>query len=328
MESLEKILICPNCRATLDKDAGETRACSKCSFTFEKKDGVLVSGEILAEKDKEFYDHIYSGELGEHWFQGLNRNNILKQILEKISLAYRRERFFKRNIKGRNNLVLDIACGAGRDYFTKYGKIIGIDLSFDALAIAKKGYDLVIQGGVNKLPFSDNTFDYVVSSDFFGHIRSEDKDQIMKEIHRVLKPGGKTVHIIENDSNNRWFRFAHRYPELFQKYFIEKIGGHIGLELPSACVERWKKNGFEPVIVKKIWGVIWPIQSYVELFDNEYKAHSVLVKGVVAISKFLSRIKVIRLLCDVVLNPINSLVESLTRLDHGQGLMIVCQKKK
>lgn len=328
MESLEKILICPNCRLSFNTWVGDTTLCAKCSFTFNKKDEVYISGAISGEKDKEFYDHIYSGELGEQWFQGLNRNNILKQILEKISLAYRRERFFKKNIKGRNNLILDIACGAGRDYFAKYGSVVGVDLSFEALTIAKKEYDLVIQSGVNKLPFPDNTFDYVVSSDFFGHIRSEDKDEIMKEIYRVLKPEGKTVHIIENDSNNIWFRFAHRYPELFQKYFIEKIGGHIGLELPSVCVERWKKNGFEPTVVKKIWGIIWPIQSYVELFDNEYKGHSVLVKSVVVFSKFLSRIKVIRLLSDIILNPINSLVESLTRLDHGQGLMIVCQKKK
>lgn len=328
MEAVESILICPDCHSTFDGQSDkEKRYCKQCGFSFTKKDGIYISSRVIEEKDKKFYDGIYAGELGEEWFQGLNRTSFLKKILEKISLSYRRERFFKKNILGEDNLILDIACGAGRDYFKKFGKVVGVDLSYNALVPATKTYDLVIQSGVNKLPFPDNTFDYIVSSDFFGHVRNEDKDDILTEILRVLKPGGKTLHIIENDSTNIWFRIAHKYPVLFQKYFIEKIGGHIGLDLPSVCVERWKKNKFEVLKVKKIWGLIWPVRSYIHLFDNEYMDHSRLVRNTVNIAKFLSRIKVVQLGCDILLNPINSLIESVTDLDHGQGLMLVCKKK-
>lgn len=327
MNHLLSLLYCSRCGKNYIKN-GESFECSGCNKTLFLREDVLVDSLVSKEKDKEFYDAIYSNELGEKWFQGLNRNNFVKKIFEKISLSYRRERFFKKNFKGKENVILDIACGAGRDYFKKYGTVIGVDLSYEALTIAKKDYDLVVQSGVECLPFPDNTFDYVVSSDFFGHVRNEDKDSVIQEIYRVLKPGGKTMHIIENDSTNVWFRIAHSKPELFKKYFVDEIGGHIGLELPSVCVERWEKNNFNPVVVKKIWGLIWPIQAYVGLFDNEYKESSFLVRMVVRIAKILSKVKIVRLGVDVILNPINSLIESITSINKGQGIMIVCEKKK
>lgn len=315
-------LICPKCRLDLKKE-NDSFFCGNCPFVLKNDNGVLVDGSYEAGKD--FYDKIYSDSKGESWLQGLDRN-FLKSILERVSLSYRRERFFKRNMDGGNNMVLDIACGAGRDYFKKYGFVVGIDLSSKPLEIAKKKYDLAIQGGVEKLPFADNTFDYVVSSDFFGHVKNEDKDAIIKEILRVLKPGGKTLHVIETDSENFWFKIAHRSPDLFQKYFIEKIGGHIGLEMPSTAVERWEKDGFTVLKAKKIWGVVWPIQDY-QMFDNEYKNLSRSAKAFVIISKILSKVKLVQVGVNILLNPLNSFIESLTPINKGQGLMLVCQKK-
>ena len=315
-------LICSECKIDLKKE-NDSFVCGGCPFILKNNDGVLVDNADEAEK--EFYDKIYSDSKGESWLQGLNRN-FLKSILELISLSYRRERFFKGNMEGSNNMVLDIACGAGRDYFKKYGFVVGVDLSFKPLEITKERYDLVIQGGVERLPFVDNAFDYVVSSDFFGHVKNEDKDAIMKEILRVLKPGGKTLHVIETDSDNIWFQIAHKNQELFQKYFIEKIGGHVGLEMPDKAIERWKKNSFEVVKEKKIWGVVWPIQDY-QMFDNEYKNLSQLARIFVFISKISSKIKLVQVGINILLNPVNSIIESLTPINKGQGLMIICKKK-
>ena len=316
-------LFCPQCKLELAKE-GLRQKCGQCGFFLEEKDGIFVSGEIK-ERDKEFYDKIYDEEHGQKWFQGLNRS-FLKRVLEKISLGYRRERFFKRNIHGKENLILDLACGAGRDYFKDYGTVVGVDLSFKPLEIAKNRYDVVVQGGVEKLPFADGTFDYVTSSDFFGHVRDEDKDKIMKEIRRVLKPGGKTLHIIETDSENYLYKFAHRYPDLFQKYFIEKIGGHVGLEMPSACANRWEQNGFELVMIKKIWGTIWPIKDYASFFNNEYKEKSIFIRAVVIISLILGKIKLVEVFVNIILNTVNSLVGFFTNLNHGNGLMLVEKK--
>ena len=168
----------------------------------------------------------------------------------------------------------------------------------------------------------------MVSSDFFGHVRHEDKDKIIREILRVLKPGGLTLHVIETDSQNFWFRVARKRPDLFQKYFIEQIGGHVGLELPSQCVARWQSNGFFVKKAIKIWGLIWPVNDYITLFDNEYRKESALVNAVVAVAKAVAKFKIIKLAVNIILNPINSLVEVFLPLDNGQGLMIVCQKKR
>lgn len=318
-------LVCPKCRTEL-KRREDSLVCLKCGFALGKTNGIYAVSNVDEVSVKEFYDGLYDKEKGSDWIKGLENEGILKNILEKISLSYRRERFFKNNIKGKNNLILDLACGAGRNYFKKYGGVIGIDLSLKPLRIAKEKYDLVILGSVDELPFPSRVFDYVVSSDFFGHIKNEDKDKIIREIYRVLKPGGKTLHVIETDSDNAWFKFAHKYPELFQKYFIEQIGGHIGLEMPRNVVERWKENDFKVIKTIKIWGVIWPVQDY-QIFDNEYKYLSKLVRIIVIISKIFSKIKLIKVGVNILLNPINLSVESMTSLNNGQGLMIVCQKK-
>lgn len=318
-------IACAQCRQPLSaQDSGYF--CEPCQFKLVWDQGVLVDAQVAQEKDKTYYDAIYHHEHGQKWFQGLNRQNIFKRILELISLSYRRERFFRRHITGANKTILDLACGAGRDYFVKHGEVVGIDLSYDALHIAKNRYQLVIQSGVGRLPFPDGTFDYVISSDFLGHVRNEDKDALQQEIWRVLKPDGRTVHVIETDSNNVLFRFAHRYPELFQEYFVEKIGGHVGLELPTDCVTRWQKNGFALPVVKKIWGVIWPIQYYIDSFGGPYQEKSVGIRALVAVARVLSRFKVVQVAVNIFLNPINSAVESITPLDRGQGLMPVGTK--
>lgn len=321
------MFFCSNCKIKLLKN--ETGyICEKCQFVLLEKEGIFVDLRVEKEKDKQFYDHIYETDHGKRWYQGLNRSRILKRFLEYLSINYRRERFFRRHLKGKNNLILDLACGAGRDFFTNYGQVIGVDVAFEPLLQAKDRYSSVLQAGVQNLPFADSTFDYVVSSDFFGHVSCEDKDSIMQEIKRILKPNGKTIHIIETDSLNVWFRIAHAYPDLFKKYFIEQIGGHIGLELPSVCLDRWEKNGLTPIVAKKIWGLIWPVQGYTDQFDNEYIEKSRLVAVVVKIARILSRFKVAQVVTNILLNPINLFVESFFNINNGQGLMIVCQKKK
>lgn len=47
------------------------------------------------------------------------------------------------------------------------------------------------QGDINKMPFADNTFDNVVAMEVLEHIH--DVPGALKEIHRVLKPGGVFV---------------------------------------------------------------------------------------------------------------------------------------
>ena len=134
------------------------------------------------------------------------------------------------------------------------------------------------------------------------------------------------IHIIETDANNWHFRFAHQYPDLFQKNFVESIGGHFGLELPSKAIARIENNGFKVLEAGKIWGELWQVQEYKSMFDNEYQEKSGLIKVVVSLGKVLSVNLVVREALNIMLNPISAVVERLTPLDNGQGLMVFCLK--
>lgn len=91
--------------------------------------------------------------------------------------------------------VLDVGCGAGfkANYLATQGfQVTGIDLSTDSLAVARR-YDKTgtvnyIEASADKLPFPDHSFEAVIAMDFLEHV--EDPALIIREISRVLKPGG------------------------------------------------------------------------------------------------------------------------------------------
>lgn len=96
--------------------------------------------------------------------------------------------------------VLDIGCGAGLYVLTmlKMGAahVAGQDLSESAVQLGKRtcareGYtpDLKV-GDCTKLQFESNSFDAVFSGDVFEHITDDQKLATLKEIYRVLRPGG------------------------------------------------------------------------------------------------------------------------------------------
>jgi ubiquinone/menaquinone biosynthesis C-methylase UbiE len=98
----------------------------------------------------------------------------------------------------RGKLLLDLGCGAGENsvYFAKQGaRCVATDYSPGMVEIALQ---LAAANGVEiegrtanamALDFPDNTFDLVYASNLLHHI--PDPKIALKEMHRVLKPGGK-----------------------------------------------------------------------------------------------------------------------------------------
>jgi ubiquinone/menaquinone biosynthesis C-methylase UbiE len=104
--------------------------------------------------------------------------------------------------------ILDVGCGGGRTVhklaaFATRGKIYGIDHSEDSVATAVRtnrrwlGTDHVEiqQGSVSRLPFSDRMFDLVTAVE--THYYWPDLHADMREVLRVLKPGGNLIIIAE-----------------------------------------------------------------------------------------------------------------------------------
>jgi len=108
--------------------------------------------------------------------------------------------------------VLEIGCGIATDglQFARAGaRYTGIDLTPNAIRIAQERFKLFgVKGEFNacnaeRLPFPDGSFDHVYS---FGVIHVyPDTEAIVKEIYRVLRPGGTVCVMVYNRNSINYY---------------------------------------------------------------------------------------------------------------------------
>lgn len=104
--------------------------------------------------------------------------------------------------------ILEVGCGLG-DYVkilhNEQMKVIGLDLSFEMIKYAKintsKTRPPLLQADGNFIPFKNNCFDIVFSICVFHHINSSCLNQVIGEISRVCKRGGKFILFEHNPMN-------------------------------------------------------------------------------------------------------------------------------
>lgn len=98
--------------------------------------------------------------------------------------------------------VLDLGSGAGLDVLLSakrvgpYGKAYGLDMTDEMLAEARKNQKKsgitnveFLKGHIENIPLPDNSVDVIISNCVIN--LSADKDKVMRECFRVLKPGGR-----------------------------------------------------------------------------------------------------------------------------------------
>ncbi len=103
-----------------------------------------------------------------------------------------------------NNILLDIGCGFGwgtNSLSSVSKKIIGIDVSEDALRVAKARYKdpIFIKSNAVKLPFRDQSIDAVIALEIIEHI--ENQKAFMSEVLRVLKQHATLILSTPNKRN-------------------------------------------------------------------------------------------------------------------------------
>jgi ubiquinone/menaquinone biosynthesis C-methylase UbiE len=161
--------------------------------------------------------------------------------LDRFDMRFARTMWVYDNVRSGSS-VLDLGCGAGMLALLKRKGItlVGVDLSNEcALAAKRNGYDTAISAALSQLPFPDGSFDYVVSLDVLGHVAFEEKDSVLSEIRRVLRPGGVTMHGIECTDRSGQKRFEEMSDEELRR-FVE-IDGHVGLEEEQQHAERFQR---------------------------------------------------------------------------------------
>lgn len=108
----------------------------------------------------------------------------------------------------KGDVVLDLGSGAGKDVFLAAqkvgdeGRAIGVDMTPEMLALARRNAVKFFEttglsnvefreGHIEDLPVEDASVDLVISNCVIN--LSPDKPQVFREVHRVLKPGGRMI---------------------------------------------------------------------------------------------------------------------------------------
>lgn len=108
--------------------------------------------------------------------------------------------------------VLDVGCGTGtlaiaaKRRVGPTGAVYGIDASPEMIARARKkakknAVDVSFENAAaEQLPFSNSTFDAVLSTVMLHHLGRQARQKCLDEIRRVLKPGGRVLAVDFGDS--------------------------------------------------------------------------------------------------------------------------------
>jgi ubiquinone/menaquinone biosynthesis C-methylase UbiE len=152
--------------------------------------------------------------------------------------------------------VLDVGCGTGvltrlaAQAVGPAGEVVGLDPSARMIAVARRnaareGAHVVFRIGViERLPFPDTSFDAVLSSLMFHHLPPDLKRDGLREVYRVLRPGGRLLAVdLDRPGNRLWWALF--WPWRFVPMIAENLRGAIPARLNAA--------GFEPVRVAGHW---------------------------------------------------------------------------
>lgn len=136
----------------------------------------------------------------------------LTGIYDPVIALTLRERRFKNALLsqasiGERQNVLDLGCGTGTlalwaKRLQPTAQLTGLDADEQMLSVAvrkskKAGVDIAFNRGVSeRLPYPSGGFDVVLSSLFFHHLSSDEKEATLDEVFRVLRPRGE-LHIAD-----------------------------------------------------------------------------------------------------------------------------------
>ena len=93
-------------------------------------------------------------------------------------------------------LIIDCGCGTGANvaWLRQYGRAYGFDLTWNGLELGHAmGRRNLARGSIGAIPFSDACADLATSFDVFQCLPDPIEHAAIREMWRVLKPGGRIV---------------------------------------------------------------------------------------------------------------------------------------
>jgi SAM-dependent methyltransferase len=187
-------------------------------------------------------------------------------------------------LAGRPGLrILDAGCGTGGTTIElrRFGEIVGIDLAWEALEPARgRGLTGLARASIERLPFGAATFDAATSFEVVYHLGVANDGAALKEIRRVLKPGGLFLlrvpaHDWLRGEHDRLVHTRHRYSrgEVLRKlsdagFVVEQLSwANTLLFLPAVAkrlLERTHGHDSTTAAEPDLWQPPGPINALLE----------------------------------------------------------------
>jgi len=158
--------------------------------------------------------------------RGLIEGKDAREYAKKVKFSERSKKFDKfilDNIKLKNSKICDLCCGSGNTIellSNKSKEIVGIDASDEMIIICNEKFDKksnvkIILSSVTKIKSKENYFDYAIVRMGLHHIK--DKEDVINEIYRILKPKGKLI-LIDKYHTNKFKYYLTEIAKLVFKF--------------------------------------------------------------------------------------------------------------
>jgi SAM-dependent methyltransferase len=130
--------------------------------------------------------------------------------------------------------ILEVGSGAaGITAFLNF-PVVGVDRAFERTEALATPYLTRIEASADTLPFDDASFDVVLSLEMLEHIPADARPKVLRELFRMLRPGGRMVVTFPADEAAR--RLDLRLNEAYRRRYGEDhpwVAEHIAEGVPS-----------------------------------------------------------------------------------------------
>ncbi len=188
--------------------------------------------------------------------------------------------------------LLDVGCGTGAvlNWFSLQEGVsaAGVDYSGEAIRFCRKrGQIRSASASANELPFGDDSFDAVVSFDVLCHRSIQDPQVPLREMRRVLCPGGM---LLLNLPAYQWLYSSHDVAvHTVRRFTRSGIFGMLretGFETVDATY--WNTVLFPAIVAVRLWRRLFP-PSQSDLADGAEGAMNHLFEVVLEVERAVAR---------------------------------------
>ncbi len=239
------------------------------------------------------------------FYEGLAQKYDESRYVYASSSGQLRREFIRNWVKSFNSgLLLNLGCGDCLNISGLKLNMVGVDIAFGALTSAKKNVEngLFVQGDIERMDFfRSNSFDFAIMNEVIEHLQAPASS--LKNLFRILKPGGKILITCPNWTRKRPRMEKSRIIELYGVSYPEKNGYIHTAYKPLELKEMVENAGFRVIEYGTIEKELryWQRAFYITcmpfelVFGKAKKFHYIKARFENLLFRFLSLIGVTKL---------------------------------